>query len=99
MIVSSTIVSDSIQADGRRWIRELHLDDLGNGYPVMYLAESRYDAETAMKARARQIELDLASQAAELIVRTAVEAKVSAVLKDAVTKGALVQSDLTSIGR
>src|SRR3990167_5429163 len=55
MITSSTIIEDSIQADGRRFIRERHTDHLGVFHEISYLAESTANAETAMTARVTQI--------------------------------------------
>jgi len=38
-IISSSIVEDSAQVDGRRWVREQHIDQLGIKYYRVYMAE------------------------------------------------------------
>jgi hypothetical protein len=55
MIATSTIVEDSTQRDGRRWIRERHTDHTGAMHDVVYLAESGENATTVMTARVDQI--------------------------------------------
>lgn len=47
-IVSSVIDSDAPQKDGRRWIRELHTDNLGLVHERNYLVEPDYDAVAAL---------------------------------------------------
>jgi hypothetical protein len=67
-IVSSTIVEDSRQIDGRRWIRERHVDQLGLEHIVMYLCEAAFDVPTAMAARAIQISADLANAEIQVVL-------------------------------
>lgn len=57
-IVRSVIDSDSKQADGRRWIHEMHLDQFSSEYSVMYLCPRVWDATAAMLARAAQLYAD-----------------------------------------
>ena len=58
-IVASEIIEDSAQADGRRYIRERHTDDLGVSHDVTYLAELGTDEEAVMASRVAQIEEQL----------------------------------------
>lgn len=68
-IVSSAIVEDSVQKDGRRWVRERHLDQVGLEYVIAYLAQSADNATTIMNARATQLALDIT--AAEIAANVA----------------------------
>lgn len=58
-ITSSIIVEDSAQNDGRRSIREKHIDHLGVNHFVTYLAESGTDEEANLANRVAQIEENL----------------------------------------
>lgn len=58
-IVTSVIISDDVQADGRRDIRERHTDDLGDIYPAHYLGEANTDANAVMLARVPFIEAQI----------------------------------------
>lgn len=58
-IVSSVIAADDAQADGRRYIREVHTDHLGREHVVLYLAPAVWDAEAVMAARVNGIETGL----------------------------------------
>jgi hypothetical protein len=69
-IVSSVLVADLAQSDGRRYLRERHTDHLAKIYLVEYLAPAATDAAAAMAARVlvledrlvqAEIEADLAS--------------------------------------
>lgn len=51
-MVTSEIVEDSPQADGRRHVRERHVDSVGAVYRVSYLAEQPDDVEAIAAARA-----------------------------------------------
>jgi hypothetical protein len=55
-IISSIIAEDSIQEDGRRYIRELHISESGEELQVMYLANHDTDAEEVLALRAAQLE-------------------------------------------
>lgn len=50
-IVSSQIVADRAQADGRRYVTERHTDSEGATHDVTYLAESDGDAQATANAR------------------------------------------------
>lgn len=56
-IVSSTIVEDAAQVDGRRYIRERHVDHLGTVIEVLYLGAANTDANAVMLARVPSIEV------------------------------------------
>jgi hypothetical protein len=58
-IITSTITHDDPQVDGRRYVRELHLDQLNLEHPVIWLAAADTDVQAVMQARVPQIELDL----------------------------------------
>ena len=59
MIVSSVIVEDRAQRDGRRAVRERHTDQLGLVYDVAYFAEPGTNASAMLAPRAAQIDADL----------------------------------------
>lgn len=63
-IVSSKIVEDSPQKDGRRAVRELHVDSLGREQFVSYLAEKAAKLADMLPIRAAQIDEQL--KAAEI---------------------------------
>ena len=54
-IVSSQIVEDSPQIDGRRWVREVHTDDAGLMHEFAYLAEAASNVSAIMAARAADL--------------------------------------------
>ena len=54
MITSSQIISDSPQADGRRYITEQHVDNIKGGLRFLYLGLSNTDAAAVMAARVIQ---------------------------------------------
>jgi hypothetical protein len=58
-IVSSQIIEDRVQVDGRRSVRERHTDDLDSVHDVSYLAEAEANISTTMAARVAQIEASL----------------------------------------
>lgn len=60
-IVSSVVLEDRVQVDGRRSVSELHTDHLGVQYPVSYMAEAKDDVGVVLVARAAQLEADLAA--------------------------------------
>lgn len=64
-IVSSVIVSIGVQADGRRWVHELHIAANGDQFPVHYLAPAVFDTAAALAARAIQISADLVANETE----------------------------------
>lgn len=51
MIVSSSIIEDCAQIDGRRWVTEQHVDQLSIAHAYTYLAAAAEDAVAAMNAR------------------------------------------------
>lgn len=61
MIVSSSITEDSRQADGRRWIAEQHIDQLGLIYAVRYLVDALFDVAAALAARVTALNASLVS--------------------------------------
>ena len=71
-ITSSVLTQESAQADGRRWIEEVHTDHLGLRHVYRWLAAVGADANAVMAARVARILEQL--EAAEI------EANVSAVL-------------------
>lgn len=54
-ITSSQITEDSQQADGRRWITELHTDSINREWPINYLAAASTDAVAVMNARVSSV--------------------------------------------
>lgn len=57
--MQSLIASISPQADGRRWVQEVHTDAYGVQYSVTWLAQASDDAQAVMTARAVQMDADL----------------------------------------
>ena len=51
-IVASQITEDAPQADGRRYVREVHTDSGGTQHQFTYLANADFDANAALAARA-----------------------------------------------
>lgn len=72
-IVSSAIVEDHAQIDGRRSIIEHHTDDQGVVYAVFYLAEAEAVVEEMLPIRAALLEAALAEQAARREAQTAAD--------------------------
>jgi len=58
-VVSSIIVEDRVQRDGRRSIGELHTDHVGATYYFTYLALASDDVQARMVARVADIEQGL----------------------------------------
>lgn len=59
-IVSSSILSDSPQRDGRRWIVAQFIDQIGQAYTQTYLApNSGFDIATRLTADAATIDLQI----------------------------------------
>lgn len=74
-IVSSEIVEDRVQVDGRRSVHERHTDDQGRVHEVAYLAEAGENVTTAMNSRVAQInaqlvEAELAANVTQLMGET-----------------------------
>jgi hypothetical protein len=59
MIVSSVIESDDRQIDGRRWIHEVHTDQIGVLWHKFYLCEAAFDAQGNLPASAAQLWTDI----------------------------------------
>ena len=55
-INASVIVSDNVQADGRRYIRERHTDAAGQVVEIVYLAASDTNAASVMAGRVALID-------------------------------------------
>ncbi len=68
-IVSSVLVAESAQKDGRKWIQETHTDNVGLVYVIRYLAAVGLDTAAIMAARATQLGDDLT--AAEIAANVA----------------------------
>lgn len=67
MIVESTYTEGPTQVDGRRYVKERHVDDLGNDYEFEWLGTM--DAGTVLAARATKLNQLIAEQrAAESLV-------------------------------
>lgn len=58
-IVSSVIVDNALQKDGRRWIREHHTDHVGVVRAVQYLAAAGFNTATAMAARVAVLDAEM----------------------------------------
>lgn len=64
MIVLSEIVSETVQADGRAYVRERHLDDKGKEYIFEPLLTPDVDRNAMLAARAAELNKQLASREA-----------------------------------
>lgn len=58
-IVSSTLLAEAAQTDGRFWVQETHTDQLSVQYVVRYLAAIGTDTAALLAARATQISADI----------------------------------------
>ncbi len=58
-IASSIVAADSAQADGRRWIRELHTDQVGKIYERNYLTTALADVQAALASYATQLAINI----------------------------------------
>lgn len=65
MIVESAIVWDLPQIDGRRFIRERHVDDKGVEYFFDYMAEEKEDSSVILPERVSTLERALADAEAQ----------------------------------
>ena len=64
-IVESTYVEGALQQDGRRYVRERHVDDLGRPMTFEYLATDDMSRDAIMAARAARLNADFAARDAE----------------------------------
>lgn len=53
--VTGVIASDNIQRDGRRTVREIWTDDLGNQYSYDYMADVGTDVNAVMNDRMSEV--------------------------------------------
>jgi len=67
-IVSSSHVVGHAQADGRRYVTETHIDDLGAAIVVEYLAPVGADYVAIRTARAASINEELAAAEAAALI-------------------------------
>lgn len=61
MAIVSSVLTSSVQADGRSRVEEVHTDGQANQYRRSYLAEKGADLNAALAAYAAQLSLDLAA--------------------------------------
>jgi len=59
-VVTSVIVEDRVQRDGRRSVQEQHTDHLGRVQDVFYLAEADADVAAMLPVRAALIDAQAA---------------------------------------
>lgn len=64
-ITDSSFTEDEPQADGRRWVHERHVDNLGRPLSFDYLADAESNAATIMAARAERLNAEFAVRDAE----------------------------------
>lgn len=88
-VVSSTIVEDAPQADGRRWIVERHADHLGVARFLRYMAAQGLNVTAIMTAR-------IAGLNAEL-TRNEVEANIASVIAHG--KDAIIVRDYSTVAQ
>lgn len=61
-IVQSRIESDAVQADGRRYITEVHVDHVGGRHEFVWMAEPDQDVASILPGRATWLADYLAQQ-------------------------------------
>jgi hypothetical protein len=81
-IVSSKIIADLVQRDGRHWITERHVDNAGIEHLVTYLAAVGTDAAAVMAARVAQLAADIAT------------GEITANVADVINRGSLASPSL-----
>lgn len=69
MIVSSTYTLSGLEADGRRWCREVHTDHLGVEHIVRYLAAVGADYAAILADRATRVWADLVGHEIEAALK------------------------------
>jgi hypothetical protein len=92
-IVSSTL-TDHIQANGKRNIREIHIDNLGAVFTYTYQAEDGFDVNAAMTVRATHI--------VGLVKESEIQSNVTQIIEDTEYKGTWIRitfsySNLTNL--
>jgi hypothetical protein len=80
-IVTSTIIAEHVQRDGRRDITERHVTDTGETIDVHYRADAKADVRRTMRNRVAVIEAQLAERAAREAEQAALEARRDEVIK------------------
>lgn len=64
-ITDSSYTEESPQADGRRWVHERHVDNLGRPLSFDYLADEGVNPATVIAARAERLNAEFAARDAE----------------------------------
>jgi len=72
-IVSSTIIEDAPQRDGRRHVCERHVDHAGLIHFVRYMAEAAANVSAVMAARVAAIEAELKERELQRAIRDALQ--------------------------
>jgi hypothetical protein len=67
-IISSSYTEGHAQVDGRHYITEIHVDSDGKQHQIEYLANSGYDYDAKMNARAAILSEQLAEAEFESIM-------------------------------
>ena len=75
-IVSSAIVVNNPQADGRSVVREQHVDSIGNNYYIDYIADISVNTATHLAASATSLGVSVPAQ----LAATEILANITAVL-------------------
>lgn len=68
-VASSEIIEDAAQADGRRYIRERHVDHAGREHFATFLADAEYDAAAGLVASAERLSAQLRSQETQAVIQ------------------------------
>ena len=81
MIVASKIIEDRPQIDGRRSVRERHVDDSGNEFFVDCMVEKTVDVLASLTSRAMQLsEAQVAQKSLEESARITERSRATALL-------------------
>lgn len=95
-IVSSIIADTNVQKDGRKWVREIHTDQVGVQYVRNYLAGAADDLNAALAAYATQLGVDInAAEIASNVAAITVNGSV-AVVTSTYSTAAQMQTALRS---
>lgn len=88
-IVESSWSAGPVQACGRQYVLETHVDDAGVIYTAEYLAGKEVDRDAVMAARAVEIDEAVSARDSGKQERGDAQAAVDVVLKQAVKEGKL----------
>lgn len=66
--MNSSYVVEHEQRDGRKWVTETHIDDVGERHVARYLADRNTDYDAILSARATEIADRLVNEEIERVL-------------------------------